>query len=263
MKKLVAALAAGIFIVGAATTTVSAEEHEVQKGESLWEIADKYDTTVEELTEINDLKSTVIHPKQLLFINNIYSVKQGDTLIGIGKEYNITVDELKEWNDLKNDIIVIGQDLKINGVNVSQEDSVPAETVEAPKQEKETEKQAEEKTATVKTEQVEEGSEPSSEQSPEGETISVTATAYTAKCDGCSGVTYTGVDLNSNPNAKVIAVDPNVIPLGSEVYVEGYGYATAADIGGAIKGDKIDLHVPTKEEAINWGAQQVNVTIVK
>ena len=43
MKKLVAALAAGIFIAGAATTTVSAEEHEVQKGESLWEIADKAD----------------------------------------------------------------------------------------------------------------------------------------------------------------------------------------------------------------------------
>lgn len=267
MKKLVAALAAGIFIAGAATTTVSAEEHEVQKGESLWEIADKYDTTVEDLTEINDLKSTVIHPKQLLFINNMYSVKQGDTLISIGKEYDITVDELKEWNDLKNDIIVIGQDLKINGVNVSQEDSEPAEIEEAPKQENETEKQADEKKASVKTEKVEESSEESSEdsseQSPEGETISVTATAYTAKCDGCSGVTSTGVDLNANPNAKVIAVDPNVIPLGSEVYVEGYGYATAADVGGAIKGNKIDLHVPTKEEAVNWGAQQVNVTVIK
>ncbi|WP_339226432.1 LysM peptidoglycan-binding domain-containing protein [Oceanobacillus sp. FSL K6-2867] len=264
MKKLVAALAAGIFIAGAATTTVSAEEHEVQKGESLWEIADKYDTTVEELTEINDLKSTVIHPKELLFINNIYSVKQGDTLISIGKEYDITVDELKEWNDLKNDIIVIGQDLKINGVNVSQEDSEPAETTEISNQENEAEKQTEEKQteekqAEVKSEQVEE----SSEESPNGETISVTATAYTAKCDGCSGVTSTGVDLNANPNAKVIAVDPNVIPLGSEVYVEGYGYATAADVGGAIKGNKIDLHVPTKEEAINWGAQEVDVTIIK
>ena len=267
MKKLVAALAAGIFIAGAATTTVSAEEHEVQKGESLWEIADKYDTTVEDLTEINDLKSTVIHPKQLLFINNMYSVKQGDTLISIGKEYDITVDELKEWNDLKNDIIVIGQDLKINGVNVSQEDSEPAEIEEAPKQENETEKQDDEKKPSVKTEKVEESSvessEESSEQSPEGETITVTATAYTAKCDGCSGVTSTGVDLNANPNAKVIAVDPNVIPLGSEVYVEGYGYATAADVGGAIKGNKIDLHVPTKEEAVNWGAQQVNVTVIK
>src|SRR5699024_3592202 len=101
------------------------------------------------------------------------------------------------------------------------------------------------------------------DQAPEGKTISVSATAYTAKCDGCSGVTSTGVDLNANPNAKVIAVDPTVIPLGSEVYVEGYGYATAADVGGAIKGNKIDVHVPTKGEATSWGVRIVNVTIVE
>ncbi|MBD5024222.1 peptidoglycan-binding protein, partial [Xanthomonas citri pv. citri] len=59
--------------------------------------------------------------------------------------------------------------------------------------------------------------------------LTVTATAYTANDGGISGVTATGIDLNKNPNAKVIAVDPNVIPLGSKVYVEGYGEATAAD----------------------------------
>ncbi len=101
-----------------------------------------------------------------------------------------------------------------------------------------------------------------SKDNPEGKTVSVSATAYTADCEGCSGVTSTGVNLNANPNAKVIAVDPNVIPIGSEVYVEGYGYATAADIGGAIQGNKIDVHVPTKEEANNWGVRNVDVTIV-
>jgi 3D (Asp-Asp-Asp) domain-containing protein len=101
------------------------------------------------------------------------------------------------------------------------------------------------------------------QEKPAGKTFSVTATAYTASCDGCSGITATGVNLKENPDAKVIAVDPSVIPLGSKVYVEGYGYATAADTGGAIKGNKIDLFVPTKGEATNWGVRTVNVTIVE
>src|SRR5699024_10490026 len=104
--------------------------------------------------------------------------------------------------------------------------------------------------------------EQSSQDDPDGKTVTVTATAYTADCEGCSGVTSTGVDLNANPDAKVIAVDPSVIPLGSEVYVEGYGYATAADVGGSINGEKIDVHVPSKDEANSWGVRTVDVTIV-
>src|SRR5699024_10937641 len=55
--------------------------------------------------------------------------------------------------------------------------------------------------------------------------ITMSATGYTAKCTGCSGITATGIDLNKNPNAKVVAVDPSVIPLGSRVWVSGYGEA--------------------------------------
>lgn len=94
-------------------------------------------------------------------------------------------------------------------------------------------------------------------------TFSVTATAYTANCEGCTGITHTNLDLNKNPDAKVIAVDPNVIPLGSIVYVEGYGYAKAEDTGGAIKGNKIDVFIPDKQAAINWGVRTVEVTIVR
>lgn len=96
----------------------------------------------------------------------------------------------------------------------------------------------------------------------EGETVSVEATAYTASCEGCTGVTATGVDLDANPDEKVIAVDPNVIPLGSEVYVEGYGYATAEDTGGDTKGDRIDLFVPSEDEAFDYGRQSADVTIM-
>ncbi|WP_338485650.1 peptidoglycan-binding protein [Alkalicoccus halolimnae] len=96
----------------------------------------------------------------------------------------------------------------------------------------------------------------------DGETINVEATAYTAFCNGCSGVTATGIDLRSNPNQKVIAVDPDVIPLGSTVHVEGYGTAVAGDTGGAINGNKIDLFMPERSDAIDFGRRSLEVTIV-
>lgn len=95
-----------------------------------------------------------------------------------------------------------------------------------------------------------------------GKEIYVSATAYTASCQGCSGVTSTGVDLKSNPNAKIIAVDPSVIPMGSQVYVEGYGYATAADKGGAIKGNKIDVFFSSKNDAYRWGVKKVKIRVL-
>jgi uncharacterized protein YabE (DUF348 family) len=91
----------------------------------------------------------------------------------------------------------------------------------------------------------------------------VNTTAYTAYCNGCSGVTASGFDLRANPSAKVIAVDPRIIPLGTKVFVEGYGYAVAADTGGAIKGHKIDVFFPTKAEAFRWGVRKVKIKILQ
>lgn len=91
----------------------------------------------------------------------------------------------------------------------------------------------------------------------------VEATAYTAYCNGCNGYTATGIDLRANPNMKVIAVDPSVIPLGTKVWVEGYGYAIAADTGKHIKGKRIDLFFPTKTEAYRWGRKTVKIRILK
>lgn len=98
--------------------------------------------------------------------------------------------------------------------------------------------------------------------SANGKEFYVTATAYTPNCNGCSGITATGVNIKSNPNMKLIAVDPNVIPLGSKVWVEGYGYAIAADTGGAIKGNKIDVLVPTKSAAKSWGRKKVRIKVL-
>lgn len=89
------------------------------------------------------------------------------------------------------------------------------------------------------------------------------ATAYTAYCNGCSGKTRTGIDLRANPNAKVVAVDPSVIPLGTKVWVEGYGYAVAGDTGSAIKGNKIDLFMPSDSKASSFGKRKVKVKVLK
>ncbi len=95
-----------------------------------------------------------------------------------------------------------------------------------------------------------------------GQTKTMEATAYTAECYGCSGVTATGIDLNKNRHKKVIAVDPNVIPLGSRVWVSGYGEAIAGDTGGDIKGNRIDLHFPNKSAAFDYGRRSVTVKIL-
>lgn len=95
-----------------------------------------------------------------------------------------------------------------------------------------------------------------------GAELVVTATAYTPYCSGCSGKTATGIDLRENPDMKLIAVDPSVIPLGTKVYVEGYGYAVAGDIGGSIQGNKIDILMPNKQAAYRWGVKTVKVRII-
>ncbi|WP_042144042.1 3D domain-containing protein [Paucisalibacillus sp. EB02] len=249
MKKMVATIATGIMLLAPTTNAFAFElEHEVLKGETLWDIAMEHNTTVDSLTELNDLETNIIYPKQKLAVYKKYLVEKGDTLYGISKEHGVTIDDIKEWNELTSDLILVGQELLI-------QEAEEHKVVAAAKSIQPTEVKSSTMTKEVKQEK--------EVKEPEGKTLTVVATAYTAECDGCSGITYTGINLNEDRNAKVIAVDPNVIPLGSKVHVEGYGYAIAGDIGSAIKGNRIDIHVPTKEEAFNWGVREVKVTIVE
>ena len=61
----------------------------------------------------------------------------------------------------------------------------------------------------------------------------------------------------------VIAVDPTVIPLGTRVFVPGYGPAVAADVGSAIKGNIIDLWMPSTAAARAWGRRTVTITVYR
>ncbi|PFA12849.1 enterotoxin, partial [Bacillus cereus] len=101
-----------------------------------------------------------------------------------------------------------------------------------------------------------------------GRELTVEATAYTAHPseNGTYGgrvLTAMGHDLTANPNMKMIAVDPKVIPLGSKVWVEGYGEAIAGDTGGAIKGNRIDVLVGSDAAANKWGRKTVKVKVLK
>ncbi len=103
----------------------------------------------------------------------------------------------------------------------------------------------------------------SSDSESTGKSLYVTATAYSENCSDCTGITATGLNLRANPSLKVIAVDPSIIPLGTKVYVDGYGYAIAADTGGAIKGYRIDLFMPSETDCDLWGRKKVKVTILQ
>lgn len=119
------------------------------------------------------------------------------------------------------------------------------------------------KVAIGTKEEVETVSTSNSQEPSGGKELTMEATAYGADCAGCSGISATGMDLRGSPTPKVIAVDPNVIPLGSRVWVEGYGEAIAADTGGAIKGNIIDVLVESEAYAAdNWGRRTVKVKIL-
>ncbi|WP_243494841.1 3D domain-containing protein [Priestia aryabhattai] len=332
MKKFIftlgttAILSAGF--VGAASASTSGTYH-VEKGDTLWKVAQKHSVSVDELKDANNLTSNIIYPNQELNVATIkemtHKVQQGNTLWSISQQYGVTVDQIKEWNGLKSDLIYPGEQLKIQSPNgqaqqsspsvaqaapetqqaqapaeQSQEEQQQAQTEQAQKEQQQAQaeqaqkqqqqaqaeqaqkeqqqaqaeqaqkqqqqaqaEQAQKEQQQAQAEQAQKQQQPAeSSQQASGKSMTVEATAYTANCAGCSGTTATGVDLKANPNQKVIAVDPSVIPLGSKVYVEGYGEAVAADTGGAIKGNRIDVFVPSEGDAQQFGRKSVKITVM-
>jgi N-acetylmuramoyl-L-alanine amidase len=252
MKKSILSFITVAAITVGITGNASAEEVKVEKGDTLSDIAEQNNVSVEELIEWNNLSGEIIHPEDKLTIQEYYEIIKGDSLWDIAKKNNVSVDDLQKWNEIDTHIIHPGDELIINSNSNKNKDVQKVE--ESPKQKIASE--VEKAPATTAKNPIEK-----SNKSDEKE-ITVEATAYTADCEGCSGTTSTGIDLKANPNQKVIAVDPNVIPLGSKVHVEGYGEAIAGDIGGAIKGKKIDVFIPSKSDAKQWGRKDVQVKIL-
>ncbi|MFJ5715265.1 LysM peptidoglycan-binding domain-containing protein [Neobacillus sp. NPDC093127] len=274
MIKKIKAFIAVAALSGTVGANVQAAEVTVEKGDTLWDLSQEHHTTVENIQKWNHLSTALIHPGDVLTIatEKNYTVQQKDTLWDVAVKYDVSVNQIKEWNKLNTDLIHPGLKLVIydeKANNVKNAESAPvskkSNTNQSETGRAESSSQAaaatseSKKTAAKAADSVRESAPSGNNYSKE---ITVKATAYTASCEGCSGTTATGVDLNANPDAKVIAVDPSVIPLGSKVYVEGYGPAIAADTGGAIKGNRIDVFLPEKQDALNWGNKHVTVKIL-
>lgn len=84
----------------------------------------------------------------------------------------------------------------------------------------------------------------------------MTVTAYAQR----GPTTFGGYDHPAGPG--VVAVDPSIIPPGTELYIPGYGYGTAWDTGGLIKGKRLDVWMPTRKECFQWGKRKIEVTIL-
>lgn len=260
------------------TTTSSNHTYTVKSGDTLYRIAKNNGTSVQQLKDWNNLSSHLIYVNQVLKISGTgtvssspsapvqektnetqaspapsnsksYKVQPGDTMWSVAQRHGISISQLKQWNNLSSNTIYINQVLQVGGQAAAQaKPSTPATTAPS--------------TPSTSTSTSTPAPAPAQERKSVSKEITVEATAYTAYCAGCSGITATGIDLRSNPNRKVIAVDPRVIPLGSRVYVEGYGEAIAGDTGGAIKGTRVDLFMASQSSALNWGRKTVKLQIL-
>lgn len=250
-KQLFTLTALAVLSVGTVGQASASSVHTVQTGDTLWSISKDNNVSVEDLQAWNNIDSTLIYPSQEIVVEDTvptYTVVKGDTLFQIAAQHDMSVSKLMNLNNLSSDLIHPGDQFVLEGATGK---VAAASTVaKAPQQTSTPAAQQAPKTAV------------SAPAVASAKVMTVTATAYTAYCTGCSGTTATGIDLRSNPNQKVIAVDPSVIPLGSRVWVEGYGEAIAGDTGGAIKGNIIDVFMPDRQDALNWGRKTVTIKVL-
>ena len=88
--------------------------------------------------------------------------------------------------------------------------------------------------------------------------LNMISTGYYPSPTWSNGYTATGIRATFG----IVAVDPSVIPLGSRLYIPGYGYALAADTGGAIVGNRIDLCFDSEQQALDWGVREMRVYVL-
>lgn len=197
--------------------------------------------------------------------------KLNEELVKVNTDNTIEIDRMEKSIDVLNDEVYL-----LNGLNEALEER-NKKVLDAVKKEKELRIKAEQErieanakaeVEKVKAEAKKKETVVSRNDSVQSKATVYEATAYTAYCRGCSGVTTTGENVRDSiyyKGYRIIAVDTSKIPLYSIVRVE-YGdtsfEAIALDTGGAIKGYKIDLLVDSYNKATDFGRQKVSITVL-
>ena len=218
----------------------------------------KADEWVARTTE--EVKDEIVHNDEGV---QEYTVKYGDTLSVIAEAMDVSLDALIRVNDIQNaNLIYAGTTIKF---------SADKQEVVVKTEEEEYTYKVEDNTEVVEVKAVEPTPQTATSQevqttttaaaATEGYTLTVEATAYSYAEAGLSSYTADGTNLVNDP--MVIAVDPRVIPLGTLVEIPGYGVFRAADTGGAIVGNKIDVHFPTVAQTYNFGRRTITIRILK
>ena len=218
----------------------------------------KADEWVARTTE--EVKEGIVHNDEGV---QEYTVKYGDTLSVIAEAMDVSLDALIRVNDIQNaNLIYAGTTIKF---------SADKQEVVVKNEEEEHTYKVQDNKEVVEVKPVEPTPQKATSQevqttttapaATEGYTLTVEATAYSYAEAGLSSYTADGTNLVNDP--MVIAVDPRVIPLGTMVEIPGYGVFRAADTGGAIVGNKIDVHFPTVAQTYNFGRRIITIRILK
>ena len=207
-----------------------------------------------------------------------YTIKWGDTLSVISEATGASLDTLVQVNEIQDaNLIYPGTVLRFsadqkevtvdNGTEqhsyrVQNNNEVKeVETTEATTQAAETTQAVETTQAAQATEATQTTQAAAASSNQGGYYLTVEATAYSYNEAGLSNYTADGTNLVSEPN--VIAVDPSVIPLGSYVEIPGYGIFRAADTGGAIYGNRIDVHLVNLSDVYNFRRRTITIRVLQ
>lgn len=194
-----------------------------------------------------------------------YTIKWGDTLSVISEATGASLDTLVQVNEIQDaNLIYPGTVLRFSAdqkeVTVDNGTEQHSYRVQNNNEVKEVETtEATTQAAETETTQTTQAAGASSSQG--GYYLTVEATAYSYNEAGLSNYTADGTNLVNEPN--VIAVDPSVIPLGSYVEIPGYGIFRAADTGGAIYGNRIDVHLVNLNDVYNFGRRTITIRVLQ
>ncbi|SFC54927.1 3D (Asp-Asp-Asp) domain-containing protein [Alkalibacterium subtropicum] len=225
-------------------------EYTFQWGDTLWGVSQATDISVDKLATVNDIDNrSLIQVGTTIYLSNdlsIISVENEEEVVS----YDVSEDEVKE-TETPEEVEEVKQEKQEEKGNQAAAEKAAAEKAAA-------EKAAAEKAAAEKAAST--SSNDAAAQEESGRWMSVEATAYSRNQANLSNFTFMGIDLREN--SRVIAVDPNVIPLGTKVFVPGYGEYIAGDTGGAIKGNRIDVHMEDLDAAWAFGRRQIDIKIL-